>query len=887
MYKAVGLFVLTVASALAAARGQVAPDLAERLLAARSLEAAQQLLDKAPENVSEALFEAIRKSAQTKLDQRQHASALLEWQIALEIGQRLQSPLDLATAYRGAGLSYYRVDKAAEALANYNKGIAQAERSGARKLLAELLRGAGAAHRSLGDYAQAVAADERSIELFKALGETRLEAYGLNNLGINYHQMGEIRRSENAYKAALDVGKAYPDVVSFVKFNLGGTAAEQGNIDSARFYFEQALHDAEAQKDKQGIAKALINLGPIYCRYGRFDEALAGYKRAYQLAREGDDVRLETAILVNRAHVYTVRKQYDLSVADLRAVVKFAESGQVMATVSRALSNLAQIEAATGRTADACEHAERALGIGLPYDTPEVLWQAYDAVAACELSRNRRVEARKALESSIDQVEGWRLRVGGSDSDGARFLDGKLVPYYGLLSLLVEDGEGEAALRTAERAKARQLLDVIRLGKAELTAALTAKERARERELVAASSDWNRRLGEAVTPEQKAHAKAQWGAAIRELEAFYKELYLAHPGLAARRGEAIPITLSQTVELLPDARTMLVEFVATEEKLVIFAVDRPGGGAPRLLTRSVAVGRQDLQREVNAFQAQLSGRDLGYRRAASTLYRRLLGPLEQELKGKDSLVIVPDGPLWNLSFQALVAPDGHHMLEDYAISMAPSLTFLHENRRHRAGPADAPGILAMGDPTAARLPMAAKEVREVARLYGSSGGRALTGDDADKETWEREAPRYRILHIATHGVVNTQNPLYSYLELARKPGHGDNILEAREVLNMDLQADLAVLSACETARGAVAEGEGLIGMSWAFLLAGAPTTVVSQWKVDSASTTQLMLAFHRSLRAQPLARSRALQRAALRVMKTPEYRHPFYWAGFVMVGDGY
>jgi CHAT domain-containing protein len=118
------------------------------------------------------------------------------------------------------------------------------------------------------------------------------------------------------------------------------------------------------------------------------------------------------------------------------------------------------------------------------------------------------------------------------------------------------------------------------------------------------------------------------------------------------------------------------------------------------------------------------------------------------------------------------------------------------------------------------------------------------------------------------------------------------VLEAREVVNLNLHTDLVVLSACETGRGRVSIGEGLVGMSWAFLLAGARTTVVSQWKTDSAGTTRLMLGMHEHLKPvfsseQGFGRARSLQKAAVALMQTPEYSHPFYWAGFVMVGDGY
>jgi len=135
--------------------------------------------------------------------------------------------------------------------------------------------------------------------------------------------------------------------------------------------------------------------------------------------------------------------------------------------------------------------------------------------------------------------------------------------------------------------------------------------------------------------------------------------------------------------------------------------------------------------------------------------------------------------------------------------------------------------------------------------------------------------------------------MYSHVLLA--PGSSDSkedgLLEAWEIMQMDFKADLAVLSACETARGRISAGEGVIGLTWAFFVAGVPTTVVSQWKVESASTSKLMVSFHRALRAghsrsgAGFAVARALQQAELETLHSPQYAHPFYWAGFVVVGD--
>ena len=224
-----------------------------------------------------------------------------------------------------------------------------------------------------------------------------------------------------------------------------------------------------------------------------------------------------------------------------------------------------------------------------------------------------------------------------------------------------------------------------------------------------------------------------------------------------------------------------------------------------------------------------------------------------------------------------------------------------KRRQRDAGP---PTLLALGNPslgnetikraalTALRdgkldpLPEAEQEVKALGRLYGVSRSKVYIGIDAREDRFKSEAAKARILHFATHGMLNNASPMYSHLALAGGGVNEDGLLEAWELMQLDFRADLAVLSACETARGRIGAGEGMIGLSWAMFMAGVPSIVVSQWKVDSAGTRDLMVNFHRGLISSKPAKTEALRQAALKLMKNPETSHPFYWAGFVLVGDG-
>jgi CHAT domain-containing protein len=290
----------------------------------------------------------------------------------------------------------------------------------------------------------------------------------------------------------------------------------------------------------------------------------------------------------------------------------------------------------------------------------------------------------------------------------------------------------------------------------------------------------------------------------------------------------------------------------------------------------------------------LEQRDPGFRGEARELFRRLLEPAAAALRGKTRIQFVPDGPLTELPFQALVDRTGKYWIETVTLAWAPSLTFLHDQaRRHPAqrSAGEAIDLLALGDPAAPGvppIPILREQVARIAALYPRSAV-VRTGAAADEAAFRQFAPNARVLHLATHGIADAENAMRSRLLLARSEGEGaatsgDGWLEAWELMRLDLNADVAVLSACETGRGYTAEGEGLVGLTWALFVAGVHHTVVSQWRVESQSTTALMTKLHRGLQRgeSPAA---ALRLSTLALMKDARYRHPFYWGAFVAAGN--
>jgi CHAT domain-containing protein len=364
-----------------------------------------------------------------------------------------------------------------------------------------------------------------------------------------------------------------------------------------------------------------------------------------------------------------------------------------------------------------------------------------------------------------------------------------------------------------------------------------------------------------------------------------------------------PVKAEEAQRLL-GSDTALLEYTVSDDQLFLF-VCRGGTAQAAVEVFVIPVSQRELSDMVEQLRKQLANRDLAFRATAKRLYQLVLAPAAVHLKGSAKLVVVPDSVLWELPFQALLDPAGRYLLDAYTISYAPSLTAwksMNEVKRERRQNRSETQLLAMGNPrwgTATveelkavyrdqdlgALPLAEAEVRQLGKIYGQDRSHVYIGREARESRFKAEAAKSSVLHLATHGILNNSSPLYSYLLLAGE-GDGsaeDGILEARELLEMKLHAELAVLSACETARGRVGAGEGVIGLSWALFVAGVPTTVLSQWKVESDSTSRLMVAFHQN-RQKSMSDAEALRAAALSIRKNPAYQHPFYWAPFIAVG---
>jgi len=384
-----------------------------------------------------------------------------------------------------------------------------------------------------------------------------------------------------------------------------------------------------------------------------------------------------------------------------------------------------------------------------------------------------------------------------------------------------------------------------------------------------------------------------------EYESFQDALYAAHPELNIRRGRTTALTPEEMNSLTRDPRTAYLEYVVTKERVYLFVLTGDGSSSEARVYQ-IAAKPEELVRKVNQLRDTLAEHQQAYGIAASELYTLLVAPAEQQLRNRDTMCIIPDSFLWNVPFQAVMTPGEHFLIEDHAVYYAPSLSVLQEMNREVTSEKMRASLIAFGNPVIGKdeqrnadlcpLPEAEQEVSSIAKSFDSKTSKLLIGRDASEKTFKALAPSFSVIHLATHGVIDNRQPLYSHVLLTKTEGdpENDGRLEARQIMDMNLHSDLAVLSACETANGRIAPGEGVMGMSWAFFVAGTRSLLVSQWKINSASTSELMMNFYKTLSAENAEtngkKARSLRDASVMMIKDARYGHPFYWAGFVVIG---
>lgn len=774
-----------------------------------------------------------------------------------------------------------------------------------------------------GSLMQAVEYLQQSLALYRELdgGTSKFGLYvadKLSALGGVYNLLGDNGQALFYLNQALEVARKtpYPNTTASVLNNLGVLYLDQEDYVRAADYFNQGLQIYQVQRNQLEIARVLLNFGVTHQRQGDYDRALEYFGKSLEQANQISNKELIIAAEEGIGAVQQAKGDVGAALETLDRGLALAKEVNDPVRIAEILWRKAEAHYAARNYAEAVVLAESALKLARLLRLPKLSYLIATTLGRAYIGQKKPDAASDMLSQAIEQVEALRTRVAGQEQERQLFLENKVGAYHSLIELLAAQGKPVDALLYAERAKGRVLLDLLGADGSRPVKALAQKEQEEEQRLNRAIVEINNEIRDErlkTSPDSLRLNRlgSRLNSARLKYATFQDQVYASRPESKTSRGQLPTLTQSSLDDLVEDSQAAYLEYVVTKERVFLFVLTKDQTRGAAVKVHTINLKEAELARMVGDYHQMMADRIPTFAALSQRLYDLLLKPAESQLQGKRALCITPDGPLWDAPFQATQARAGRYLLEDYAIHYAPSLSVLAKlARREDSGQkrSHVPSLLAFGNPLAGAeavarlqevnrggsfvpLPEAEVEVKALAQIFDPARSKVFIGARADEKTFKSLASTYNVLHFATHGVLDDRHPLYSYLLLSKPTGDvsDDGFLEAREIMDLNLRAELVVLSACETARGRIGAGEGVIGMSWAFLVAGCRTTVVSQWQVNSPSASELMAGFYKHLRPAAAEgrkmKSEALRLAALELIKDSRYRHPYYWAGFVMIGS--
>lgn len=818
---------------------------------------------------------------------------------------------DAAESARAAGNAAgiaARLGEPRQALAGYERALSELNAAGDRAGAARAAANAGGVLLTLGELDAAIGRYGEALAAFRSAGDRRGEGSAWNSLGAAYLGLGEPLRAAGLLRRALELRRASGDArgEAATLQLLGLAEAELGDPAAAEKRLDEALSLRVRLGDRLGQAATLEELA---------------LRRIERTAPGGREALLAALDRLDRALALRGQPGHAREDPAGRGRARVAR-GRVLRALGRGAEGTAEIERGREDLAAGQDRGGEA--------------RALVALARAAAEDGREKAAASWLERAFARLEDLRGRAGLPELR-AGFLAARREGYELALELELarherepRGGHDRMAFFASERGRARTLLDR-RAG-----AGISVRDSPLDPRL----ENRRRQMGERIAAKElrrlalvaEGGAEDSVRALAAEIESELVDLQLLEAEIArgAPLSAVARIATVEEMQALLEPGELLLEVALGEARSALFAVER------ETFALFLLPGRREIEAaaaEVLAGWGSIGPDPETGGRAGAELSRLLLGPIAARLgaagggepEGRRSVLIVPDGALHSLPWPALSAPgseSGDAPLAARArVALLPSASYLavarreaREDRPLRRIAVLADPVFDLGDPRLGgrggvgatrgggsseatepaafdRLPSSAREAESIAAA--ASGGLAevvlALGLSARRErVLGGELSGYDVLHFATHGVDHPERPELSALALSQVDEAGlptAGLLRASDLSGIALGARLVVLSGCRTARGREVAGEGPRGLARAFLDAGAGAVVASLWPVPDRATAELMAAFYRGLLAERLSPAASLARAQLEVRARREFRHPFYWAAFVLIGD--
>ncbi len=806
------------------------------------------------------------------------------------------------------GLYHNGISSLEKAL-SLSEGMNQSLKDENRLAIADNYLALGQLHAVMGRSQQSLMFIDKALAIFRQTGEARGEMEAYLTLASIYSDQGDLFTASRFIENSLRLAERLKLGTARHYHLLATIASGTGDYEKALRYQEKALEEANKTKITAQIIWATVGMGDIYRDMGDNNRAVIYYSRAREQKdtsgiragsidasiglRTGDITGAEryfssegsltgnaiTSLRLAELMINTGKTDSALYFLDI-AGVSFASTGN-----RQGLANTYLLKGKAFNDAGNYLRASLMLDSALHLsELPEVKWKAwFETGRVYENSGDdeRAVESYLNAINIIEKIRG-NLTV---DEFRSLYLENKREVYDRLIRLYMKNRKPDEAFRVSEQARARAFYDMLagkRIDfKGSLPGDLVAKEQEKRLELQNFYRLIQRNpVGTSTADDDRSVRMSKMMEELNRLQSEYEDilrmLKLNNPAYAEVIS-AEPVIANDLSEELDKNRAVVSYWISDENLICWIITSSNQNGITVNITRSRLIALiEEARKAISSNNTKIINSSL------NELYNILIKPIEENLERYTDLVIIPNGPLHFLPFQALKDNKGRDLVEKFNITYVPSASVYVVCHERPALPGKVFLGVALSDIALENkpgLPGTEDELQNILALFPeniSASGQAAT------ETFVKtNASKCNFMHLATHGIYNYLQPLYSCLLFP--PGENDDgRLHVWEVLEMNLNTRLVTLSACETGLGQISQGDEMTGLSRAFLFAGAPAVVVSLWAIADYPTSILMRKFYTYLKSYPA--SQALTLAQREIMK--EYPQPLYWAPFVLIGNG-
>lgn len=864
----------------------------------QALELLNQAVLLAENDMDASAGQALLNIARTQHDLGNLKEAIPAYKKAIEVFKDDVDFVSQATACCKLADTYWDLRKIPEAGDYYQQALDVIKDEPNSSLKVDSLIGLGAVEADLGELEKAQKTHAKAYEMAKAIGTSADQIKSISQLSYDLLLTGypeaALARLKDAEKLSRDNSVDAAQKGSFF-MAIGRCYRTLGLIELAQQCYDQALKLFEDSGNSSSRALCLTSMTVLAADNQNKEDFEHYYSAAKKIYSDVADKRDLAILDYNNAQFMVIQNKVTEALALYEQALTEIQGEDDKVTESMILRGLGLAQFGSGHPEQAIPFYEKALSLADQSGSIEAQWDAHLGLGKCYKQLKQNEKAKTHLVKSVDLVEKERGLL-SRDSFKTYNLDFRNDCFEQLVDLYVDMNSPYEALQIAERGRARAFLDL-----------LSSRRSGRKVENFQAPISSNP-LPETKKPLQMVAMNAA-EPGTRSVGVIPRASQTDYSSAISNINASAP-DIAEIKDLVTKSKSTVLEYYLLPNRIACWVLDPDSTihmlppipltkkqlAAKVALTLDSITHQPKTPEEVN----ELSKRRQGNLRE---MYDLLIKPVEAFLPKDEQAVvtIVPHGPMFMIPFAALISENKKFLVESHTLGYSPAIGVMRATQKLAQSVLSLPDkLLAFGNPITKQiaflgaLPYSEKEVHDIADIFGAANSVVKIGQDADKQTFEQLAPQFSEIHLATHGLVDEEQPMQSLLVLAPTKGD-DGTLTVKDILAMnEIKAKLVVLSACQTGRGKIT-GDGVVGLSRAFIIAGTPSVLVSQWNVDDIITEFQMKSFYKSYLAHA-GRSKALRQAQLDTIKFMEGKdlgkgingiraNPRYWSAFQLIGD--